>query len=690
MKSIYPIIAILTCLLSLVGGCRKETPRERVMAHESDSLYAIARTMLYSDPVAARRLLAEELSRQTSPDSLRWYRLLNLYAKTLIITSDLDSALLLGRQTESYCARKERLSPQDYLLLADASNNAGNIYATTSQSDSALKYFGQTLRFGKLAGDRLTELTASNNLADVYTRRGDFAQGAYHYRKALLIADSASIPGEELINTYIGLGITYMELRDFERFHHYFDLAGAMYDQMDMNRKLGYLINRGNGSFYEGDYAGSLRLFRECYELAKQVPEYEYFKYLCLVNMGEMYLHAKKTDSARNCLDTAYVYFGKLGNQTLLYHIETLLAELALEQNDLATAKRYLDKNDGEGFIEPNSIVLRDKSLQRYYAGQGDYRLAYRYQAESARLEDSLRNDRTRMRTAEIDLRYRHDTALLRQQMFIQEQQNDMRSLRQWGYISALGCALLLLTAFFIYFYQRKKRAFLLEQSRSRAIALRMENVRNRLSPHFIFNTLSRVVGSMGEESRSRETLTDLIKVMRLNLRMTERSRVTLAEELDFTHTYIELERRRLNGELEADITLGPRIDPDTISLPAMLIQIPVENAIKHGLRAKDADRQLRISITDEGDRIRIAIEDNGIGFQAAANLTDTRGTGTGLRVISQTIQLLNSHNKRQIRMNVTRNPRGDERFPGCLVEYILPKDFNYDLPANETSNNKQ
>lgn len=76
---------------------------------------------------------------------------------------------------------------------------------------------------------------------------------------------------------------------------------------------------------------------------------------------------------------------------------------------------------------------------------------------------------------------------------------------------------------------------------------------------------------------------------MRLNLRLTEKLCIPLAEEIDFVRTYLDLEQERFGPSLQTEIRIDPQIDADRFELPSMMIQIPVENAIKHGLRGKRA-----------------------------------------------------------------------------------------------------
>ena len=110
--------------------------------------------------------------------------------------------------------------------------------------------------------------------------------------------------------------------------------------------------------------------------------------------------------------------------------------------------------------------------------------------------------------------------------------------------------------------------------------------------------------------------------------------------------------------------------------LPSMLIQIPVENAIKHALRGKEGERRLWIDVHRSGTYICVRITDNGGGFKLnSAN----RGTGTGMKVIMQTIQILNAKNKEMIETSVHNIPLPDGE-TGCEVSFHLPLNYDYSV----------
>ena len=79
-----------------------------------------------------------------------------------------------------------------------------------------------------------------------------------------------------------------------------------------------------------------------------------------------------------------------------------------------------------------------------------------------------------------------------------------------------------------------------------------------------------------------------LVKLMRRNLELTEQLCVTMAEELDFVNTFINLEREALGDSFILSTSIDAAIHLDQEILPSMMIQIPVENSVKHALRGKE------------------------------------------------------------------------------------------------------
>lgn len=679
-KHIFTTLAILAFSLSM--SCQKQHPvsREGGYIPNDDSIYIQAVQGLYTDPVGIRSLLQTTLKTRQVEDSTNWYILYNLYIKTFLVTSELDTIIPLCRKVEDYCARQPEKTPQLYYLLTDITNNIGNLYAYTSANDSSLKYFKKTLDYSRHTEIPRTLTTAYINIADAYVRSGRFDQGAWNYRQALYLADSLSLPAQDKINIYTGLGQTYMELRNFELSHHYYNLALANLDKMDLQQIFISYVNHGNTYYFEQKYPEALALFKKAYERLAAHPEYNYPLNICMLNIGEIYMLMGQLDSATYYLDRSNAFFESIGNMAVIYHAQTQLFELALKKGDLAEATRIRNRMTDDPNAEPTLVGIRRKYLQHYFEETGNFQKAYQYLAENTKMDDSIRSERIRMNAAETDLRFKQDTTLIKQELFIREQQSEIESIQLNVFIWIFASALLLIVAIFIYFYHTKQQALLRAETRNKIISLRMENIRNRVSPHFIFNTLNRVISHYEPDDESYKELLNLTQIMRLNLRLTEKLCITLEEEIDFVRTYLALEAGRFDTPLQTAIDIAPDLDPQQIQLPSMMIQIPVENALKHGLRNKEGEKRLTVSVAKSGENILISIEDNGSGFHLQAGKADPQSTGTGLKVLNQTVQLLNAGNKNPITIEIRKSNSGSEEYPGCLVQFILPEHYSYIL----------
>ena len=251
----------------------------------------------------------------------------------------------------------------------------------------------------------------------------------------------------------------------------------------------------------------------------------------------------------------ANFFFEEMGVSTALYYIDTQKIELALLQKDFQEARRLLSESVVPPGIDPDMVHIRNKYLQQFYEETGNYKRAYHYlQRNKPSLMILFRNERVRMRTADLTLRYQQDSTLMAHRVLLQEQKNEVLVLRQTQFVVFAVAVVSILTAVFLYLYSKKKRALLLARNHRTVSTLRLENIRNRLSPHFIFNVLNREMAERNVEEK--QELSSLVKLMRCNLELAEQLCVTLAEELDFVKTYINLERRSLGPDFHSELKI--------------------------------------------------------------------------------------------------------------------------------------
>lgn len=639
-----------------------------------DSLEVRAQDSLFSNLPYSRSLLRNAM--RQAQDSMSYYRLMGLYGKTFFISSDFDSILYYNRPVKEYDKRAVAC-PRWNDVLSDVYNIEGNVWMQLNQPDSAVAYYEKSYAY-RLKGEKghlLSDICM--NLADAHLHRGELAHTASYYRRALFICDSLHLSEHSKFPVYCGLGQTYMDLRDFDLSNHYYELAGQFFDEMTVSEKWVYLNNRGNHYYYKKDYQEALVYMRQAAELIADYPQMVFESNLSKVNLGDLYLLTNRLDSAENNLNEGYRYFSEIKNNSAMHYIETLMIELSLKKGNIARAREMIARTASTGHVDANMLTIRNQYLQHYYEKAGDYRNAYEYLKRDYQLNDSIRSERIRTRVAELDMRYRQDTIVLRKEMQIQRQAGEVRVLKLSMYIWVLVCLLLAAGTVVIIWYMRKKREFLRERFFQQINRVRMENLRGRISPHFTFNVLGREINQFNGSEEVKNNLMELVKYLRRSLELTEKLSVSLQDELDFVQSYIGLESGRVGKDFTASVVVEEGLDAKSIMIPSMIVQIPVENAIKHGLAGKDDEKELTIRISREGKGVRIVICDNGRGYlpQVASS---TRGTGTGLKVLYQTIQLLNTKNKNEkIRFNIDNRNDGQT---GTQVSVFIPFHFSYDL----------
>ena len=639
-----------------------------------DSLEVRAQDSLFSNLPYSRSLLRNAM--RQAQDSMSYYRLMGLYGKTFFISSDFDSILYYNRPVKEY-DKRAAACPRWNDVLSDVYNIEGNVWMQLNQPDSAVAYYEKSYAY-RLKGDKAHLLSdICMNLADAHLHRGELAHTASYYRRALFICDSLHLSEHSKFPVYCGLGQTYMDLRDFDLSNHYYELAGQFFDEMTVSEKWVYLNNRGNHYYYKKDYQEALVYMRQAAELIADYPQMVFESNLSKVNLGDLYLLTNRLDSAENNLNEGYRYFSEIKNNSAMHYIETLMIELSLKKGNIARAREMIARTASTGHVDANMLTIRNQYLQHYYEKAGDYRNAYEYLKRDYQLNDSIRSERIRTRVAELDMRYRQDTIVLRKEMQIQRQAGEVRVLKLSMYIWVLVCLLLAAGTVVIIWYMRKKREFLRERFFQQINRVRMENLRGRISPHFTFNVLGREINQFNGSEEVKNNLMELVKYLRRSLELTEKLSVSLQDELDFVQSYIRLESGRVSEDFTVSVVVEEGLDAKSIMIPSMIVQIPVENAIKHGLAGKDDEKELTIRISRDGKGVRIVICDNGRGYlpQVASS---TRGTGTGLKVLYQTIQLLNTKNKNEkIRFNIDNRNDGQT---GTQVSVFIPFHFSYDL----------
>lgn len=502
------------------------------------------------------------------------------------------------------------------------------------------------------------------NMADAYMLCNDLPNAAKWYQRALFLVDSLELPQKENITLYMGLAQIYVTLRNYYKAKFYNDQTEPHVKEMSPSMQAYYVNNLGNYYYFQGDYKNALQTFLRMKKLLEQHGMVRTFDmYLCKINLADVYLNLGKLNDATAMLDDVEPYFRAQGDNTSIYYCNTIRFGIAVRAGRMQEAGRLMADKTDESLIPYTLVNIRNRYKRRYYEHIGDYSKAYALLNRSIAYNDSIEHNLSNMRSAEIMSRFTTDTLQLHRDLAIEHKNAEIQSIKFTSTLAISIAVTSILLLILWYLYLRKRRF----KIQLRMMNLKLDNIRNRISPHFMFNVLNnRIIKSDVKESNE---LTELAQLIRANLDMSSTLGVELQKELEFVQQYIRVESYLMGDDFHFNIDIAPDVDASSVRIPSMFIQIMTENSIKHALRNKEGIKLLSITVRREQHNTVIRVTDNGPGFNPA-----TLRRKTGMNIISQTIAVINVRNKDKIRFAIRNiySPDGQQT-KGCEATLKVP-----------------
>jgi len=154
-------------------------------------------------------------------------------------------------------------------------------------------------------------------------------------------------------------------------------------------------------------------------------------------------------------------------------------------------------------------------------------------------------------------------------------------------------------------------------------LELEQKALQLQMNPHFIFNALNSIQGSITPDNIkvARLQLAKFSKLMRATLENAREDAILLEEEIATLTNYLSLEQFSQGNTFDYEIIIEENLDPEAISLPSMILQPFVENAIIHGVAHLENRGKIVVHFSRKGKRLSCVIEDNGIGRAKAKQL---------------------------------------------------------------------
>jgi len=220
----------------------------------------------------------------------------------------------------------------------------------------------------------------------------------------------------------------------------------------------------------------------------------------------------------------------------------------------------------------------------------------------------------------------------------------------------------------FSYAIQTQKRAHENErralQAEGMLTAARLDALRSRLHPHFLFNALHTVAALVRHDPAQAESAIEKLgDMLRYSLLETDSGTVPFGEEWAFTRRYLEFEQTRYGDRLTVDIAIDDACT--SCSVPPFALQTLVENAVRHSIATRPEGGRIEITARASETQLQVRVRDDGGNGLPAQN-----GTQIGLSSLRERLQAIYGD---AAQLTIDSSPAGFE------VSFTVPRSEDAD-----------
>jgi tetratricopeptide (TPR) repeat protein len=541
-----------------------------------------------------------------------------LYAEQVWQKGNYDTAIALCKEGLALA--------QDLVFekgMAALSHRLGTLYIDKGEYQLALNHLLEAVRIREKLGDKVNQARSLTNIGALYQDRQQYFQALEYSEKALEVFKE--VGDKYAISLLTGnMGHLYTLEKQYDKGIAFLQEGIKLKKEIGDMQGLAYIYNyMGYNLLQQKKYQETLKYYSSALKIEQQ-GEATYLIGVSQKNIGFVHFSMQNYDSAK-------YYYDKALTANIQIGARKDLMELYLDYAKLDSAK-------------------------------GNFKNSFEWFRKHKQLSDSLNNVETNKQIATLQTAFE-----------VEKKEAQIKSLSQENKIQNLtliGLGLLILGmvsggyAFYNYRTLKAKHLLLEIEQRWR---------RAQMNPHFFFNALSAIQKFVMQSEKLQATsyIAKFAKLMRQVLEQSQDEFTTLAEEIETIKNYIDLQLLRFGEKFDYLIEIDENLTTERIKIPSMLTQPVVENAIEHGLQARKDKGLLKITFRKEHEKLRIEIEDNGVGLlPTTSQKSNHRSFAT--QIIAERIKLLKSQKGVQIAMKTEEK----QNESGLKVSLLLPINF--------------
>jgi hypothetical protein len=239
--------------------------------------------------------------------------------------------------------------------------------------------------------------------------------------------------------------------------------------------------------------------------------------------------------------------------------------------------------------------------------------------------------------------------------------------------VSAFGSIALLSLFFWYKNHDLKKKTSKLTIQKT-IIEHELKALRSQMNPHFVFNALAAIQYYINDNNfeASEQYLLKFSKLIRQFFELSEKSEISLNEELELLKNYLQIEQFRFKEKLSYTFKIDSKLDLGNTKIPTMLLQPIVENAVNHGIFNKEEAGHICIDFSKITDRtFKVDITDDGVGKKNTKKSGKKKMRSSD--VLKNRLHFLNESKQWHIEYSETEmNPANED--VGNISKFVITK----------------
>jgi tetratricopeptide (TPR) repeat protein len=546
--------------------------------------------------------------------------------------------------------------------LADTYGQLGFACFVQGKYDEALDVAQEGYRLYKKNLDVLGQADILGMITQVYLKRGEFDKGFDAAREVLQLRTSLHIQSE-IKGSLLNFGSLCMGIEDYplalDYYRSYFENFTAK-DSLDL--------------IADEDLVWSKMEFAEIYSHLNMLDSalYLYNQFdtmrepennlrIFLVSKGEYFMLSGQYEKALPSLLRGLAIHRKLNdvNEIVRTVLDIAATYDALHNNQKALL--YAREGLNFGLQTRARQRMRDayKVMYSVFDRQEQTDSAYFYYRAYIKTKESLTDDQTKGKFAAYNYNQKievlnNEKLIAQQKLKIKEQELKGETLLRniliaFVFIVFMLSLLLLRNILLKRRNEKLKNENIHRELNHKSMEMEMQSLRAQMNPHFIFNCLNSINRFImkNESQAASDYLTQFSRLIRLVLNNSKKSWIPLEDEVDMLRLYLDMEKLRFKDAFNYLLVFDEHLDSSAVSIPPLLLQPFVENAVWHGLMHKKENGLVTISFKVEKNILNCTIVDNGVGRAAAAaagSKSSQNHKSLGIRITRERLALINGN----------------------------------------------